>query len=208
MMFWKKWEPCESGTSAAAGTSVSTMNPDDEMSDHATGIPFVSSANGHSRLVEPHEVATTDFWYRNIRNSVQFAGAFDVVKTLCDVVVELSPHSVLRNYVNGVVPQPYIHCLRRGVDDAREFLKCVGTVFCKGAPVDWTGLGEATNWDVDVPQMPWNHEKKIRHGYFLHGKDLPGRPPPQGINLNRHISCGPANINRDLIAIKSYPSRD
>ena len=144
-------------------------------------IPFVSSANGHSRLVEPGEVATTDFWYRNIRNSVQFAGAFEVVKGLCDVVVELSPHSVLRNYIKALSPSTdYVFPQRRNFESPPLVLQCLAQLYVAGVNVAWhkldAPLDDTLAVTVRAPTVVWEHKTPLRS--LVWKKDLQPRGKP------------------------------
>ena len=130
-------------------------------------IPFVSSANGHARLVEPGEAGTTDFWFRNIRNAVQIAGAFDIVKDMCDIVVELSPHSVLRNYIKAMSPSTaYVFPQRRNFDSAPLVLQCLAQLFVAGVEVCWRSLDIETSPELSAttcaPTVVWEHKTALR----------------------------------------------
>jgi acyl transferase domain-containing protein/enoyl-CoA hydratase/carnithine racemase/NADPH:quinone reductase-like Zn-dependent oxidoreductase/acyl carrier protein len=138
-------------------------------------IPFVSSANGHARLVEPGEAGTTDFWFRNIRNAVQFAGAFDIVKDMCDIVVELSPHSVLRNYIKAMSPSTaYVFPQRRNFDSAPLVLQCLAQLFVAGVEVCWRSLDIETSPELSAttcaPTVVWEHKTALRSAVWK--KDL------------------------------------
>ena len=138
-------------------------------------VPFVSSANGHARLVEPGEAATTNFWFRNIRNSVQFAGAFNVVKDLCDIVVELSPHSVLRNYIKAMSPSTaYVFPQRRNFESGPLVLQCLAQLFVAGVEIDWRHLDLKASSELSatarVPTVVWEHKMALRSAVWK--KDL------------------------------------
>ena len=146
-------------------------------------IPFVSSANGHARLVEPGEAGATDFWFRNIRNSVQFAGAFDIVKDMCDIVVELSPHSVLRNYIKAMSPSTeYVFPQRRNFDSAPLVLQCLAQLFIAGVDVNWrvlnvpTAVSPMLSAVVRAPTVVWEHKTALRSAVWK--KDL----KPRGVS--------------------------
>ena len=51
----------------------------------------------------------------NLRKAVNFEGAIGAMQKHCDVIVEVSPHSVLRQYIeDSELEMPYISTLRRG----------------------------------------------------------------------------------------------
>eukprot|EP01062_Namystynia_karyoxenos_P082215 TRINITY_DN921_c0_g1_i4.p1 TRINITY_DN921_c0_g1~~TRINITY_DN921_c0_g1_i4.p1 ORF type:complete len:916 (+),score=222.58 TRINITY_DN921_c0_g1_i4:122-2749(+) len=114
-----------------------------------------------------------EYFWGNIRNTVNFFGGLEVLQDKCDLVVEVSPHSVLRQCVQSIPSTPYVHTLRRGKDDSREFVKSVSTALCMGVNVDWSGLREPARYDVDLPPMPWNSQP-LRMGYFANPELRPG----------------------------------
>eukprot|EP01065_Artemidia_motanka_P044203 TRINITY_DN624_c0_g3_i1.p1 TRINITY_DN624_c0_g3~~TRINITY_DN624_c0_g3_i1.p1 ORF type:complete len:4504 (+),score=1497.62 TRINITY_DN624_c0_g3_i1:83-13594(+) len=135
---------------------------------HPSQVPFISSVEGRHRKAP----LDPNYWWSNICSPVEFHNGMLALQEHCDMVVEVSPHSVLRNYVVGTHKVPYVHTLRVKHEETREFTKAVAAVWCQGGEVDWAGAGTPSSWNVEVPQMPWNH-RAVRHGYFLHGDDLP-----------------------------------
>lgn len=107
---------------------------------------------------------------------MQFAGAFDVVRNLCDVVVEVSPHTVLRNYVKAISPSTgYMFLQRRNFDSAPLLLQCLAQLFVSGVDVKWLRVEEAASRGVAVsghriPSIVWSHTVR---------DPKPSRPPSQ-----------------------------
>eukprot|EP01051_Picozoa_sp_SAG22_P023405 SAG22_NODE_6026_length_914_cov_0.849080_1_plen_276_part_10 len=120
-------------------------------------------------------------------------GAFEVVAGLCDVVVELSPHSVLRNYVKGLSPSmSYMFLQRRNFDSAPLILQCLGQLFAIGVDVTWANLLEDDTWHTDpqhsVPTIVWEHKVALRSAVWKH-------------DLKRHVQSS------DTEFVHSVPQR-
>ncbi|WP_439145165.1 SDR family NAD(P)-dependent oxidoreductase [Streptantibioticus silvisoli] len=116
-------------------------------------IPFRSTAG--ARPGEPLDAA---YWYRNLRQTVEFEGA---VRGLLDdghrLFVEISPHPVLNIAVQETIEAAGAHgaavlgSLRRDEDTPARFLTSVAEAHTRGAHVDWTpGAGRPGGW-VDLP---------------------------------------------------------
>eukprot|EP01062_Namystynia_karyoxenos_P084049 TRINITY_DN980_c0_g4_i3.p1 TRINITY_DN980_c0_g4~~TRINITY_DN980_c0_g4_i3.p1 ORF type:complete len:2938 (+),score=1123.41 TRINITY_DN980_c0_g4_i3:984-8816(+) len=127
----------------------------------SAAVPFFSTVEGKQRTAP----LDATYWWSNISSAVRFWPALQAMQEKCAVVMEVSAHSVLRQYCLEHEKLPYVHCLRRGKDDVSEFLKSLAFVFCKGVQVSWEGAGRPRDWNVDVPPMPWNN-KPFRIGKF------------------------------------------
>nr|AVV48289.1 polyketide synthase [Streptomyces sp.] len=105
-------------------------------------VPFFSTCDGAWVNGASFDAA---YWYRNLRQTVDFAGA---VETLVEegfrVFVEPSPHPVLTTAVQAVLDQHedvsavVSGSLRRDDGGTRRFLESVGRLHTSGVRVDWS----------------------------------------------------------------------
>ncbi len=115
-------------------------------------IPFCSTV---------FDTATFDaeYWYQNLRRTVQFAQA---VQSLGDgVFLEMSPHPVLTTHIEGTA----VGSLRRGEGGLERFLTSLAEAYVQGVEVDWTPLFEAGRL-VDLPTYPFQRQR-----YWLNADD-------------------------------------
>ncbi|MEU6996634.1 acyltransferase domain-containing protein, partial [Streptomyces sp. NPDC046465] len=139
-------------------------------------IPFFSTCDG-DWVSEPSFDAA--YWYRNLRRTVDFAGA---VETLVEqghrVFVEVSPHPVLATGVQATVEQRegvsavVTGSLRRDDGGLKRFLASVAQLHTAGVRVDWSrafGAGGAPY--VELPTTVFRRQR-----YWL----APGRGATAG----------------------------
>ncbi|MFJ7212994.1 SDR family NAD(P)-dependent oxidoreductase [Amycolatopsis sp. NPDC098790] len=117
----------------------------DEITPNAPEIPFRSTV---------FDTATFDaeYWYQNLRQTVQFERA---VESLGDgVFVEMSPHPVLTMHLPGIA----VGSLRRGDGGIERFLTSLAEVYVQGVEVDWMPLlGDGRL--VDLPTYAFQHQR-------------------------------------------------
>ncbi len=145
----------------------------------ATRIPFYSTVTG---MVIDGRKLDNKYWYRNVRETVSFAGAIEeLINDGFDTFVELGPHPIhalgindllAARQVNGLV----VSSIRRQEEEKRTFLCSAGMLHTWGCQVDWNGFFGAGNF-VTLPSYPWQKEsywleteegKKERIGSFVH----------------------------------------
>ncbi|MEV8511453.1 type I polyketide synthase [Dactylosporangium sp. NPDC051484] len=110
---------------------------------HAAEIPICSSVTGE--LIDG-ETMTAGYWYRNLREPVQFAQA---TRSLLDAgfgrFVEASPHPVLLAAIDGTAEEAgravaTIGTLRRGDGGPDRFLASLGALYVHGASIGGEAL--------------------------------------------------------------------
>lgn len=125
-------------------------------------LPFYSTVTG-TRLAGEH--MDSNYWWRNIREPVQFHAAVEaLIDDGFNVFVELGPHAVLRTYVND--------CLRSSASEGRVITSLqrgdssmdrVWTAYCSllvaGAPVGMECLFPIPGRFVELPHYPWQRER-------------------------------------------------
>ncbi|MFC5288697.1 SDR family NAD(P)-dependent oxidoreductase [Actinokineospora guangxiensis] len=122
-------------------------------------VPFHSTLTG-----EPIDTAglDADYWYRNLRNPVEFERVVTALARHTPLFVECSPHPVLTMGVQQVVDEhgggAAIGSLRRGEGTVERFLLSLGEAHAHGAAVDWTSALPAGR-HVDLPGYPFQVER-------------------------------------------------
>ncbi|MEV0882034.1 type I polyketide synthase [Micromonospora echinofusca] len=123
----------------------------------------VTPRQGHVRLVstltgdwvDPASM-TADYWYDNLRQTVQFDAAVRVaVAAGHTTFIEISPHPVLTMPVTAILDDAgatghTLGSLRRGDDDATRLLTNLATAHAVGLPVDLTAVLAQT----DIVALP------------------------------------------------------
>ncbi|MBB5476129.1 acyl transferase domain-containing protein/NADP-dependent 3-hydroxy acid dehydrogenase YdfG/acyl carrier protein [Micromonospora parathelypteridis] len=127
-------------------------------------VAMVSSVSGG--LVDGSELGG-GYWYRNLRERVDFEGALGVALGVAGVgcvVVEVSAHPVLVMAVQDVVEGvgggvSVVGSLRRGEGGAGRLLLSAGEVFAAGVDVDWSGVLGVGGSVVDLPTYAFQHQR-------------------------------------------------
>ena len=127
----------------------------------------VTPRPGHVRLVstltgdwvDPSSM-TADYWYDNLRQTVQFEAAVRVaVEAGHTTFVEISPHPVLTMPVTAILDDAgatghTLGSLRRGDDDATRLLTNLATAHTIGLPVDLTARSSPGPTSWRCPRTP------------------------------------------------------
>ncbi|NBE84481.1 type I polyketide synthase [Micromonospora rubida] len=131
----------------------------------------VTPQAGHVRLVstltgdwvDPASM-TADYWYDNLRQTVQFDAAVRVaVAAGHSTFVEISPHPVLTMPVTAILDDAGVTghtlgSLRRGDDDPTRLLTNLATAHAIGLPVDLTHVLAETDV-VPLPTYAFDHQR-------------------------------------------------
>ncbi|XVS67905.1 SDR family NAD(P)-dependent oxidoreductase [Actinosynnema sp. CA-299493] len=126
-------------------------------------VPFYSTVTA-----EPVDTATldADYWYTNLRETVDFIGATRAVVAAGHAVfVECSPHPVLTAAVQDTadadgVEVAAVGSLRRDDGGPRRVLLSLAEAWTRGAPVDWAGLlAEAAPRTIGLPTYAFQRRR-------------------------------------------------
>ncbi|SMC49258.1 type I polyketide synthase [Kibdelosporangium aridum] len=105
---------------------------------------------------------TGEYWYRNLRQTVQFAAAVEhLAGEGRQLFVEVSAHPVLTMAIQDSVDDAaVVGTLRRDEGDLRRMLTSAAEAFCAGADVNWqqitAGAGVAP---LDLPTYPFQRQR-------------------------------------------------
>jgi len=121
-------------------------------------VPICSSVTAK---ISPAEKFHADYWWRNVRQPVQFAAG---IQTLIEAgftdFLEIGPHPALSGSVSECLKASgasgfVAHSLRRDEHDAARLLGSLGALHVRGLPVKWGGHGRS----IALPLHPWRHER-------------------------------------------------
>ncbi len=124
-------------------------------------LPLVSTVT--SRPVFGREL-TAEYWGRNLREPVRFAGAIDTLARMGTATfVELGPHPALggvtaRTLEAGQLAGVALASLRRGQPADAAVLALVGRLWQRGQRVEWSALYPGRRRWVSLPPTPWQRE--------------------------------------------------
>jgi len=133
-----------------------------DMTPRSGDIPFYSTVTG--TLLDGRQL-DGDYWWRNIRMPVQFAGAASVA--IADghgVFVEVGPHAVLRTYLNDALAGAerqglVVTTARRNGDEPERIVAAAGQVMASGARVDWRVCFPQPGQHIELPSYAWQRER-------------------------------------------------
>ncbi|MGC9382778.1 type I polyketide synthase, partial [Streptomyces sp. MH13] len=140
-----------------------------------------------------------DYWYRNLREPVQFAPA---VRTLLDagheLFIEMSPHPVLSLAVQQTaeaadLPVAALGTLRRGEGGTQRLLLALGEAFCQGADVDWSAVLPAGTTRAELPTYAFQRRRHWISGQPDGAREVPSAgtaPAPQAAALPEDAADG------------------
>jgi acyl transferase domain-containing protein/NADPH:quinone reductase-like Zn-dependent oxidoreductase/surfactin synthase thioesterase subunit/SAM-dependent methyltransferase/NAD(P)-dependent dehydrogenase (short-subunit alcohol dehydrogenase family)/aryl carrier-like protein len=151
----------------------------DALKPSPTKIPFYSTVTG---MVIDGKKLDNKYWYRNVRETVNFAGAIEeLINDGFDTFIELGPHPIhalgindllAARQVNGLV----VPSIRRQEEEKRTFLSSAGMLHTWGCELDWKTFFGKQQF-VRLPAYPWQKEshwleteegRKERLGSFVH----------------------------------------
>ncbi len=109
----------------------------------------------------------TEYWWDNIRNTVQFQPAVEAIlaDTEADLFLECGSSATLISSVNQIAKQGNIKANitsissgQRQQDDRHMVLKALGELYIAGIDVNWKNVtGDCAEW-VSLPTYPWQHQ--------------------------------------------------
>lgn len=125
-------------------------------------IPFISTVTGAAVTAD---VLDGHYWWRNIREPVQFGPAIDtLVADGANVFIEVGAHPILSRYVHDVLGES--RCDGRSIatlvrDEAPDacMRRSVARYTIAGGPLDTAAWFPTNAPHVDLPRYPWQHAR-------------------------------------------------
>jgi polyketide synthase 12 len=157
----------------------------------SSAITFISTVTG-----EPIDTAglDADYWYRNIRQTVQFE---DAVRTACRqglrVFIEASPHPVMTASIEETftdeladpVSAVAVPTLGREDGDLDRFYKSAAQAFTAGVDINWEATLPGNAQHVELPTYAFQHQH-----YWLDTAGHRGDPASLGLCSSEHPLLG------------------
>ncbi|MGW4297923.1 acyltransferase domain-containing protein, partial [Micromonospora chersina] len=184
-----------------------------------TDLADVTPQAGHTRLVSTltgewvdAATMTADYWYDNLRRTVQFDAAVRTAVTAGHTTfVEISPHPVLTMPVTAILDDTgatghTLSTLRRGDDDTTRLLTNLATAHTVGLPVDLTAVLAETH-TVELPTYAFAHQR-----YWLDGSGGPepellqGGADPNDAGFWAAVERGDLTALADVVATEGTPA--
>ncbi len=172
-------------------------------------IPLISTVTG---ALASDTMLDGEYWWRNIRQPVQFRAAIDrILADDAEVLVEIGPHPVLEGYLreclrgadrNGAA----VATGRRAEPELPALLLALGKAYTAGARLDFARLFPGPAQHIALPPYPWQRElfdtpakdpTLIRHVHPLLGERLKAGEP---VWENRLWADKPAWIRDHVVA--------
>lgn len=135
-----------------------------DLAPTASRIPFVSTVTGQ---VLSGETLGAEYWWRNVRAPVNFAGGMDVVCGRgCRVLVEIGPHQVLGSYLHDALRMHHLQGVvvgtlgRDAEADSDEILASAARVLIAGGRIELDQfVGPVQRPAVVLPNYAWHRQR-------------------------------------------------
>ncbi|MFE5212937.1 SDR family NAD(P)-dependent oxidoreductase, partial [Streptomyces sp. NPDC056600] len=129
---------------------------------HAPRIPLVSTLMG--QLATAEELASPDYWTRQIRGTVRYHHAVGTLKEQgATLFLEVGPDAVLTPLTDDAVP-----LLRKERDGGRTVRAALAALHTRGAALDWAALLPVRASAADLPTYAFEHRR-----YWMEADDRP-----------------------------------
>ncbi len=160
-------------------------------------VPMISTVTGE---LVPHEQLDAEYWWRNLRRTVEFeAASRTLLATGHHVFIEISPHPVLAFGLETTfealdASAAVVGTLRRDDGGLDRMLTSLAQAHVHGVPVDWTGCF-TTARRIALPTYPFQRSR-----YWLTAPGLPAideAPAPPAVSSNP--VAAPADV-RELVS--------
>jgi acyl transferase domain-containing protein len=127
----------------------------------AASIDIVSNVTGE---IASEEMASPDYWCHHLRQTVRFAAGVRTLERLgCNTCIEIGPKPVLidlarQSFAPGT--GTWLASLKYGQPDNQQILRSLGTMFTRGATIDWTRFyGIQRRNRVTLPLYPFERQR-------------------------------------------------
>ncbi len=161
------------------------------LSPRAPVVPFYSTVTGALLDSTPLDA---EYWYRNLRETVQFDRAIRAVAERATTLIEASPHPVLTVAVEQTVesssqvsgPVTVLGSLRRDDGGPARFAISLAEAYVNGARVDWGGLLDHRRArSEDLPTYAFQHRP-----YWLTPRPVAADAGALGLSVDDHPLLG------------------
>ncbi|MDF9798522.1 acyl transferase domain-containing protein/NADPH:quinone reductase-like Zn-dependent oxidoreductase/surfactin synthase thioesterase subunit/acyl carrier protein [Catalinimonas alkaloidigena] len=133
-----------------------------DLTPHEASTPLYSTVSGNQ---EDGKHLTSEYWYKNVRETVYFTDAVQsMIDDGYDVFIEVAPHPVLTEGVLALLRQNdrngslIVPSLRRKEDEVVTMMTSLGKLHTIGYPVSWYKQFGSDAKYVRLPTYAWQRE--------------------------------------------------
>ncbi|MFF8659813.1 SDR family NAD(P)-dependent oxidoreductase, partial [Streptomyces huasconensis] len=123
-------------------------------------VPMVSTVTGEPAAPD---ITSPEYWVRHAREAVRFQDAVRAVQPRVDVFLEIGPHAVLTRPLEDSLSEGHSATVtsvaHRERPQVATLLRAVGTLWTRGADVDWQALLPAVPACADLPTYPFERQR-------------------------------------------------
>jgi len=123
-------------------------------------IPMVSTVSGEEA---GEEVETAEYWVRQVREAVRFAGAVKTLKRQgVQEYLEIGPRAALLGMIRaeeGESEPVRLGSMKSGMGESEALLEAVGGYYVRGGQVKWSGVFGKEWRRVELPTYPWQRKR-------------------------------------------------
>ena len=124
-------------------------------------LGLISNVTGGSAGLE---VTEADYWWRHLRQPVRFTeGMATLLEQGCAAFIEIGPAPTLLGMGQRCLAEGdrlWLPSLRRGRDDWSQIVESLGSLYVRGAEVDWEGFDrDYPRRKVALPTYPFQRER-------------------------------------------------
>jgi myxalamid-type polyketide synthase MxaB len=132
-----------------------------EVSYSQPRIGLISNVTGK---LATSEIATPQYWVNHVRQAVQFAASMETLARLeCAIFLEVGPQPTLLGMGRQCLANQekvWLPSLRPGQDDWQQMLESLGTLYARGAKVDWNGFErDYAHHRLVLPTYPFERQR-------------------------------------------------
>jgi len=124
-------------------------------------LPLICNVTG--KPLPPEEILDGEYWWRHLREPVQYAQSIASLDQLgCDVLLELGPQPTLTGIAAGCLRSAapaMLACLARDRNDTEALLTAVGKLYTLGATPDFAAFGwPGPRRRLQLPTYPFQRQ--------------------------------------------------
>ncbi len=124
-------------------------------------IPVISNVTGQK---VSSEMTTAKYWVNHVRQPVKFAQSMNTLNEQgYELFLEVGPKPILLGMGRQCLPEDvgeWLPSLRPGVEELQQILSSLGTLYVRGAKVDWSGFDKDYICEkVALPTYPFQRQR-------------------------------------------------
>jgi len=180
------------------------------------GVPVVPLVRDLDGAWAGAEMASADYWCRQLRWPVRFADGLATLREKgCELLIEVGPAPVLlglagRHWPGGKVA--LLPSLRPGRGDLEQLLESLGGLYVRGCEPDWEGFqgsaaGASPRRRVALPTYPWERQSYPLDGAAAAPPFAAAAEPPAAAaadELRERLAAAPAAERGELLAALAH----